>query len=212
MLRITDFDKIPLCRADVGRVHSTLVASAIRIAECMGLHRDGSEYELSPVETHIRRMIWYQLCFMDLRTYEAQGPRPIIRKEDFTTRFPLNVDDHELDSDSAPTEDADRWTEMTLSRIRMECNEAIRKIYVEREKVGKGSECISVTSLLWDIFVFKNQLIENYQHLLDTQVPIQDYALQLIYFQPARMHAMVLHRHHMSVEERMPGKTWFVEI
>ena len=190
----------------MGRVHSSLIASAIRIAECMGLHRDGTEYGLSPVETHVRRMIWYQLCFLDLRTYEAQGPRPIIRTEDFTTKFPLNIDDNELELDPPSHEDADRWTDMTLSRIRMESNEAIRKIYVDRERVGKGSDCISVTSLLWDIFVFKNQLIENYQHMLDAQDPIQDYALQLIYFQPARMHAMVLHRHHMSVEERMPGK------
>ncbi|OAF57587.1 hypothetical protein VC83_04854 [Pseudogymnoascus destructans] len=35
---------------------------AIRMAECMGLHRDGETYGLNPIETQVRRLIWYQLC------------------------------------------------------------------------------------------------------------------------------------------------------
>lgn len=57
----------------------------------MGLHRDGTEYGLGPVETHVRRMIWYQLCFLDIRTCEAQGPRPGIREEEFDTQMPVSL-------------------------------------------------------------------------------------------------------------------------
>ncbi|TKA78392.1 hypothetical protein B0A55_04715, partial [Friedmanniomyces simplex] len=96
---------IPLVRAEVSRAHSALVGTAIRLAECMGLHRDGTFYSMSPVEVHVRRLVWHQLCFLDLRTCEATGPRPQIRPGDYDTRFPLNVDDSDLLADEAPTQD-----------------------------------------------------------------------------------------------------------
>ena len=61
----------------------------------MGLHRDPSTYSSNPVEIQVRRLIWYQICFLDLRTCEATGPRPQIRRDEYDTRFPLNVDDDE---------------------------------------------------------------------------------------------------------------------
>ncbi len=91
---------IPLIRAEVSRAHSALVGTAIRLAECMGLHRDGSFYAMSAVDVHVRRMIWHQLCFLDMRTCEATGPRPQIRKDDYDTRPPLNVADADLLGDN----------------------------------------------------------------------------------------------------------------
>lgn len=110
--------KIALCRSEISRAHSALAGTAIRLAECMGLHRDGSHYGLDPVEIHVRRLIWYQLCWLDIRTCEASGPRPQIRKEDFDTRFPLNVNDVDLESSNPPTRDAECWTDMTFTRMR----------------------------------------------------------------------------------------------
>lgn len=110
--------KIPLCRSEVSRTHSALAGTAIRLAECMGLHRDGSYYGLDAVEIHVRRLVWYQLCFLDIRTCESAGPRPQIRREDFDTEFPLNVDDADLESPDPPTRDAERWTDMTFTRMR----------------------------------------------------------------------------------------------
>ena len=63
----------------------------------MGLHRDPTAYSTSPVEIQIRRLVWYQICFLDLRTSEATGPRPQIRLEDYDTQRPLNIDDIDLD-------------------------------------------------------------------------------------------------------------------
>ncbi|PGH04644.1 hypothetical protein AJ80_08478, partial [Polytolypa hystricis UAMH7299] len=63
---------IPMCRQEISRAHSTLVGTAIRLAECMGFHRDPEEYGLGAIETHVRRMIWYQICYLDLRTSEMQ--------------------------------------------------------------------------------------------------------------------------------------------
>ncbi|PSN62837.1 fungal-specific transcription factor domain-containing protein [Corynespora cassiicola Philippines] len=88
---------IPLCRAEVSRAHSALTGTCIRLAECMGLHRDPTTYSSSAVEIHVRRLVWHQICFLDLRTCEATGPRPQIRRDEYDTRFPLNVDDVDLD-------------------------------------------------------------------------------------------------------------------
>lgn len=63
----------------MSRAHSVLLGAAIRMAECMGLHRDGQTYGMNPLETQVRRLVWHQLCFLDIRTCEAQGPRPTIR-------------------------------------------------------------------------------------------------------------------------------------
>ena len=111
---------IPLIRAEVSRAHSALMGTAIRLAECMGLHRDGTHYNMTPVEVHVRRIIWHQLCFLDMRTCEATGPRPQIRRDDYDTHFPLNVNDSDLLESPPPTEDKPYWTDMTLFRIRAE--------------------------------------------------------------------------------------------
>ncbi|KAI2475699.1 fungal specific transcription factor domain containing protein [Pyrenophora tritici-repentis] len=84
---------IPLCRNEVSRAHSALVGSLIRLAECMGLHRDPTAYSTSSIETQVRRVLWFQICFLDIRTCDAVGPRPHIRLDDYDTRFPLNIDD-----------------------------------------------------------------------------------------------------------------------
>jgi len=86
----------------------------------LGLHRDGSHYNMSAVETHVRRILWHQLCILDMRTCEATGPRPQIRKDDYDTHFPLNVNDEDLLQNPPPSEDQPYWTDMTFFRLRTE--------------------------------------------------------------------------------------------
>ena len=88
---------IPMCRDQMSRAHSVLVGTAIRLAECLGLHRDPADvYGLLPIDCQVRRILWFQLCFLDFRTGEVHGPRPCIKRDDYDTRFPLNIDDADL--------------------------------------------------------------------------------------------------------------------
>ncbi|KAL8666888.1 MAG: hypothetical protein Q9202_001128 [Teloschistes flavicans] len=162
---------IPLCRTEVSRSHSALVGTALRIAECMGLHRDGTDYGLNPVDTLVRRLIWYQICFLDIRTCEAQGPRPHIRVDEFDTQFPLNVDDVDLERLMPPTSSVHRWTDMTLALIRMECNEMCRVVWVDRPRLEKRK--ISLTAVLGKIESFRKTMKDKYLCLVDDNVPIQ---------------------------------------
>jgi hypothetical protein len=50
--------QIPLCRNEISRAHSALTGMCIRLAECMGLHRDPTTYSNSPIEIHVRRLVW----------------------------------------------------------------------------------------------------------------------------------------------------------
>lgn len=170
----------------------------------MGLHRDGSEYDLKPIETHVRRIIWYQLCFLDIRTCEAQGPRPGIRLEEFDTKFPLNVNDAELEQPIPPSKSAERWTDMTFAVMRMECNEMIRVLWFDRPRLEKKQ--ISLTAVLGKIENFRKIIHGKYLPLMDTNIPIQQCAKTVMDIMLARMHIMVLHRYHNSVAFRIPDR------
>ncbi|KAI4143111.1 MAG: hypothetical protein LQ341_003010 [Variospora aurantia] len=195
---------IPLCRGEISRSHSALVGTALRIAECMGLHRDGSEYGFGPVETHVRRLIWYQICFLDIRTCEAQGPRPHIRADEFDTQFPLNLDDEELERPNPPTVSASRWTDMTLSLIRMEGNEMCRVVWVDLSRLEKKK--ISLTAVLGKIENFRKTMKDRYFAFLDDNIPVQHLARQITEILYRRMHIMVLHRYHNSVTYQIPDR------
>ncbi len=173
----------------------------------MGLHRDGAEYIYDAVTLQVRRLIWHQLLLLDTRAYESHGPQLLIREESFTTKFPLNVDDDDLEQSGAPCEDSDGWTDMTLTRIRMECDKVIRRIYVDRERIGPGEGQISLTDVLYYIFQFRKSMKQKYVRMIDDNNPLQYYGRLNIDLHTRRMHAMMLHRYHgMSALERMPGQ------
>jgi hypothetical protein len=196
--------KLPLCRSELSRAHSVLVGAAIRMAECMGLHRDGETYGMNPLETHVRRLVWHQICFLDIRTCEAQGPRPSIRRDEFDTKLPLNVDDVDLHAAGKSPAPADRWTDATFCLIRFEVNEMMRTIWVDRPRLERKK--ISLTAVLSKIETFKNNMAARYDHLIDDRIPVQKCAKLVKTLLLSRLHIMVLHRYHNSVVNPMPDR------
>jgi hypothetical protein len=175
------------------------------MAECMGLHRDGSAYGLSPLETQVRRLVWHQLCFLDIRTCEAQGPKPAIRREDYDTKMPLNCEEEKLTPQTmvwpAP---AEKWTSALLSIMRFEINEMMRNIWTDRRKLEMRKT--TLTNMLTRVENFRKRMLERYDRLLNERVPIQKYAklvMQLLIF---RLHVMVLHPYHSNTTNPLPDK------
>ncbi|KAI4960383.1 hypothetical protein J4E86_002005 [Alternaria arbusti] len=76
----------------------TLTGVAVRIAQSMGLERDGKYLGISPFETEIRRRIWFQLKAHDSRAAELCGLAkyrdPDIGPE--RADWPTNVNDDQL--------------------------------------------------------------------------------------------------------------------
>jgi hypothetical protein len=195
---------IPLIRAEVSRAHSALVGTAIRLAECMGLHRDGSFYNMSPVDVHVRRMIWHQLCFLDMRTCEATGPRPQIRKDDYDTKYPLNVDDADLIDPNPPTEDLPYWTDMTLFRIRCEYTDLRRQLWFDVVQIDKKKK--SLTSTLVKIQKTRSYLNDKFVSLINESVPIQMLGKHLFLIGINGCFLQVLHRYLFSTTQKMPDR------
>jgi len=193
---------IPLCRDEVSRAHSVLVGAAIRMAECMGLHRDGESYGLTPLETQVRRLIWYQLCFLDIRTCEAQGPRPAIHQDDFNTALPFNCDDDEDLTGPAAPRSSDGWTPALFCCIRFEINEFMRLLWFERRKLEMRRQ--TLVNVVHRIDKFRKGLADRYFHRLKDRTPMQEYTKLVIQLLVHRLYAMVLHPYHANVTNPMP--------
>jgi hypothetical protein len=64
----------------------------------MGLHQDGSTFNLSPLETELRRRVWAKLRFLDLRAAEEMGCPPSIGESSYDCLLPSDLDDSQLAS------------------------------------------------------------------------------------------------------------------
>lgn len=124
------------------------------------------------------------------------GPRPSIITENFDVKLPLNVDDMELESLVPPTQDAARFTGMTLYRIRIESTDLSRLIWTERPRVEKGLN--SLTALLKVIEAYKDRMARIYMPLLDQKVPVQAFTALFIQYTIAKASVGVLHRYVVS--------------
>jgi hypothetical protein len=175
------------------------------MAECMGLHRDGEAYGLNPLETHVRRLVWHQLCFLDIRTCEAQGPKPAIRREDYDTKLPLNCEEDQLSMHATlQVEAAETWTTTLLCLVRFEINEMMRIIWSDRRKLETRKT--TLTAVLSKIENFRKRMFDKYNHFLDDRVPIQRYTKLVMHLLMYRLHAMVLHPYHSNTTSPMPAR------
>lgn len=110
----------------------TLTGLVVRIAQTVGIHRDGSHFNLSPFEIEMRRRLWWQVLILDIRASEDHGCDPTIGEAQFDTKMPLNIND----TDISPTttmypEDRIGFTDMTFNVLRIEiCNSFRRILYV----------------------------------------------------------------------------------
>ncbi|KAJ5691527.1 hypothetical protein N7488_012262 [Penicillium malachiteum] len=100
---------------ETGRSIWTLVGLAIRLAQSIGLHRDGACLRLSPFETEIRLRLWWHLCSLDSQASENHGFEPVVDVVNANLRLPLNINDDQLYTSMAelPAE-SDGWTEMSF--------------------------------------------------------------------------------------------------
>lgn len=182
----------------------------------MGLHKDPTTYITSPVECQVRRLIWHQICFLDLRTCEATGPRPQIRPDDFDTQFPRNIDDADLDrvehGDRSIDvgEDRTHFTDMTITRMRFECYDMHRYLWVERPKLERtrkeGERKITISSLLARIQSFKAAMEKTYLPMLSKTAPLHALASEIYGILSNRLYIHILQKYLSSDRHRMPDR------
>ena len=116
-------------RHDDSRFVWTVSGLLVRIAQSMGVHRDGEQFGLSPFETEMRRRVWWQIITLDIRASEDHGTDPTITEQTFDTKLPLNINDADITPDTVvtPTEHQG-CTEMTFDLIRYEVSTTVRRL------------------------------------------------------------------------------------
>ncbi|KEF61979.1 uncharacterized protein A1O9_03551 [Exophiala aquamarina CBS 119918] len=106
-------------RHDSPRYVWMMTGLVIRMAQYLGLQRDGSNFEsLTPYEIEMRRRVWWAVCNLDLKASEDQGTDLAIKHGSSDTKFPLNINDADLDTGTRqmPTE-REGVTDMSFAYI-----------------------------------------------------------------------------------------------
>lgn len=86
-------------RHDSPRFVWMMTGLAIRMAQALGMHRDGSNFtHLSPYQVEMRRRVWWSICMLDTRSSADQGTDLTILDDSFDTKFPTNLNDGDLDT------------------------------------------------------------------------------------------------------------------
>ncbi|KAK0647837.1 Bikaverin cluster transcription factor bik5 [Lasiodiplodia hormozganensis] len=111
-----------------------LSGMAVRIAQQMGVHRDGSHFALSPFTIEMRRRLWWQICYFDLIISERCGQECTTIDMKFDTNFPLNIRDSDLSPTMQhPPQPCSEYTEVTCGLIYFESVRLLRRM-----KAGNG--------------------------------------------------------------------------
>lgn len=175
-----------------------LTGLLIRLAQSLGLQRDGEQFGLSPLETELRRRLWWQIVHLDLRASEDHGSEPTILDQSFDTRFPLNINDEDIDASmKEPPPEHEGATEMTFDLIRYSVSTTARRLsYVPP---GLGIKCRKKSEMF--TLEDKERLIEElHQHIekkylrhCDMNIPIHWVAGTVLRLVLAKMWLIVHH-------------------
>ncbi|KAJ5594400.1 uncharacterized protein N7459_000608 [Penicillium hispanicum] len=106
----------------------TLSGVALRIAQRIGVHRDGSGYGISIFETEMRRRVWFQLMVLDATSAQSCGVASGPSLTNADAQPPMNANDSDLDPRmTEPAREKEGPTEMMFCLARSEFGKWLRR-------------------------------------------------------------------------------------
>ncbi|KAF7169140.1 hypothetical protein CNMCM5623_001927 [Aspergillus felis] len=173
-----------------GRSGWILNGIVLRMAQCIGLHRDGEQFHLPPFECEIRRRLWYQILNYDARVSEDHALSTNGFGGFSDTKMPLNVDDRDIypTMEVAPVLEP-RWREMTLFLVAAEMNQALQKVYQLSVAVLNGND--KMASLEQLLRTITTRIKDCYLQHCDSNIPIQKAAVLLGQVQIGKLNLFV---------------------
>lgn len=153
----------------------SMTAIILRLAQGLGLHRDGTNFALQPFETEMRRRLWWHICLLDVRASEDHGTDPQIHESMYDTRLPLNVNDDDIYPEMTETPpDREGCTDVTFCLIRCEITCALRRANYScpgaRFRMGNPGPSIENCERM--IQIISNRVEERYIKHCDMNIPI----------------------------------------
>ena len=119
----------------------------MRLAQSIGLHRDGASLKLAPFESEMRLRLWWHLCVLDSRASEDQGFQSAVDLTNQGLRLPLNVNDDQIYPDMThfPAESRS-WTEMSFFLIQIESCRIMHPI-LDRQEQYSGDALLEIQEM-----------------------------------------------------------------
>lgn len=181
-----------MCRRshNSGRSGWVLNGLLVRASQCIGLHRDGEHFKLSPLECETRRRLWWHITIIDGRAAEDHGIITGGYGSCCDTKFPLNINDADLTADMKhPPQSREGPTEMTFALVSIESNQVMQDLH---NTICQSQNCAEKATRLKQILGdFKTRMQEKYLQHCDVNVPIQRYVFFLGQVQIGKMETMV---------------------
>lgn len=158
---------------DHSRYVWTMTALVVRIAQGLGVHRDGTVFGLAPFETEIRRRLWWHICILDFRAAEDHGCDPMTHEAFFDAKLPSNVNDDDISPEmESPPQEHVGCTDLTFTLIRCEVVATARKLYYAVPHCPRDPPLLSLAEREDLIEKLNKRLEEKYVQYCDMSVPI----------------------------------------
>lgn len=145
-------------RHDSPRFVWMMTGLVIRMAQYLGLQRDGAHFEhLTPFEKEMRRRVWWAVCMLDLRASEDQGTDLTIPSGSFDTNIPLNINDADINPEiKVIPKERDGMTDMSFARMSVGLCDIMRQMMAPGVKDGAAGQ--------EDQSRLLNEIYQKYEH------------------------------------------------
>lgn len=160
----------------------TLAGVANRIAQSMGVHRDGAALGVPPFETELKRRIWWQITILDFRSAELSGSGRFGDISLSDTEVPTNVNDTDIwPGMKDPPVATPRGTEMMGCLLRCEFGKFWKEKFMEKTREGNNVSQANFTMAVppsieerdKNIDELEKRLEEKFLRYCEPSIPIQ---------------------------------------
>ncbi|GIJ88141.1 hypothetical protein Asppvi_007058 [Aspergillus pseudoviridinutans] len=155
---------------------------AIRIAQSLGLHRDGERLGLSPFQSEMRRRLWWHLVTRDSRggeDYGLESTNSLLMGSDVD--LPRNLDDTDLHPELQSLPPAKNyWTPMTFSLINIDLTRTMQKLAVLA--ASSSPSCPPNEAERAQIFKETRERIDKWLRFCNPIIPLQNLTLSCSQF------------------------------
>lgn len=139
-----------------------LTGIAIRLAQRMGLHRDGENLGLPPFEVQMRRRLFWQLLPLDSWAAQVSGTGISLSPNSWDTKQPLNINDDQIFPGMTQQPQEQRGaSEMIFCLSRIELSNFYTRTGVKMKKIGGTIEFRDAEDI--------ERLIDEVEDLIETK-------------------------------------------
>ncbi|RYP65547.1 hypothetical protein DL769_006293 [Monosporascus sp. CRB-8-3] len=184
----------------------------VRMAQKIGLHRDGESLGLSPFDAEIRRRVWWQIIMLDSLYALMSGLGQSLLPRNWNTRTPHNINDAELYPSMTSIESKEGPTDMIFILMQYEVSKlvvqvpSLELVILQNElATPEGPNPVEVAKARKRVEELNDSLEEMFKKWCDISMgPVHELAIE--------MRPMWLHKLREIIEPPKDQPEWGTEI